>query len=360
MSKIIFRDLDFGLLVPVVILSVLSLVTLFSLNPLFFNEQLILFLLSVFIFIFISQSNLDILKFFSKHIYIFSLVIFSVVLILGIESRGAVRWIELFGLRIQFSEILKPFLAIVLASHLSNIKYFNFKEFLQVFILLAPLFFLIYLQPDLGNAIIYALVVICALLFAGFPFRYFLFVSVPFALAIPFLFQFLHDYQKQRILTFVNSSSDPLGTSYNVIQSVIAVGSGMISGKGIGQGTQSGLRFLPERQTDFIFATISEQLGFIGVAIVLFCFGFILYKIMKYIINTQNKFHRNFLAIFFFVIAVQLFVNIGMNMGIMPIVGITLPFVSYGGSSLVSNFIFLGLLTSISKAYKDRETLSIR
>lgn len=360
MNKNLFGDLDLGLLVPVLILSILSLVTLFSLNPLFFKGQLILFVLSLFIFLFFSQASLDLLRFFSKHIYIFSIIILSAVLLIGIESRGAVRWIEFFGLRIQFSEIVKPFLAISLASYISNLRLFSFREFINIFILLSPLFFLIYFQPDLGNAVIYAIVVALTLIFAGFPFRYFIFVSVPAFVSIPFLFQFLHDYQKQRLLTFINPTSDPLGTSYNVIQSTIAVGSGMIAGKGIGQGTQSGLRFLPERQTDFIFATISEQLGFIGVALVLFCFAFILYKILMYIINTQDNFHRIFLGVFFFVISVQFLVNVGMNMGIMPIVGVTLPFVSYGGSSLVSNFIFLGLLTSIGKAYKGREVLSIR
>lgn len=360
MNKQKLWDLDLGILIPVLILCILSLVTLFSLNPIFFRGQFLIFILSFIVFLFFSQSNLNILKIYSKHIYVLSIFILTLVLILGIESRGAVRWVEIFGLRIQFSEILKPFLAISLAGYLSNIKTFTLKEFIKVFLLFSPFFFLISFQPDLGNAVIYGIVIILTLLYIGFPIKHFLFGLVSFLAAVPFIFRFLHGYQKERILTFINPASDPLGTSYNVIQSVIAVGSGMILGKGIGQGTQSGLRFLPERQTDFIFATISEQLGFIGVIIVLSCFAYILYKILSYILNSDDIFQRTFLVITFLVISVQLFVNIGMNMGIMPIVGVTLPFISYGGSSLLSSFIFLGLLTSVSRTYKNKEVLSIR
>lgn len=160
-------------------------------------------------------------------------------------------------------------------------------------------------------------------------------------------------------MTFLDPSRDPLGTSYNVIQSVIAVGSGMIMGRGLGQGTQSGLRFLPERHTDFIFATISEQLGFIGTIIILVCFAFLLYRVFKIFLNSEEGFSKNFSAIVFFSFLIQIFVNIGMNVGIIPVVGVTLPFVSYGGSSLLSNFIFLGFLSSIVRSTKDKNVLEI-
>jgi rod shape determining protein RodA len=130
-------------------------------------------------------------------------------------------------------------------------------------------------------------------------------------------------------------------------------------GRGLGQGTQSGLRFLPERHTDFIFATISEQLGFIGTTIVLICFALILYRIFIIFLNSEGGFARNFSAIVFFSFLIQIFVNIGMNIGIIPIVGVTLPFVSYGGSSLLSNFIFLGLLSSVIKSTKNKNVLEI-
>jgi rod shape determining protein RodA len=134
----------------------------------------------------------------------------------------------------------------------------------------------------------------------------------------------------------------------------------MIFGKGLGQGTQSGLRFLPERHTDFIFASISEQLGFIGASIIVIAFAFLLYKIYTIFSSADDKFTKVFSAIVFFSFLIQIFVNIGMNLGMVPVVGVTLPFVSYGGSSLLSSFIFLGFLSSINKASKDNDVLEIR
>lgn len=360
MHKVLLRDVDLALVIPVCVLVLLSLVTLFSLNIIFLKGQLVLFIASFLIFLFLSQTNYKILKIYTKPIYIFSLFALLLVLILGIESRGAVRWVELFGFRLQFSEVLKPFLAISLAGYLSNIRNLDFKNFLSVFVFLSPIAGLIFFQPDLGNAIIYGLIVLLTLIYLGFPYKFFGLIFLPVILVAPIFWGFLHDYQKQRLLTFINPSSDPLGTSYNVIQSIIAVGSGMIMGQGIGQGSQSSLRFLPERQTDFIFATISEQLGLIGVIIILVCFGFLLYRILQIFLNTNDRFCKVFCVITFFTFLVQLFVNIGMNVGILPIVGVTLPFVSYGGSSLLSNFIFLAILNSIEKSAKDNKVLEIR
>lgn len=355
----IFQSVDWSLIIPVFVLVILSLVTLYSLNPIFFKGQLILLVLSLFVFLFFTQTDLKILSVYSKGFYIFSLISLAFVLILGIESRGAVRWVEFFGFRLQFSEFLKPLLAISLSSYLAKVDRFDFRNFLNVFVLLGPVFLLIFFQPDLGNALIYFIVVGLSAIYAGYAFKYFLGALMPFLLALPFIWRFLHEYQRERILTFLNPSADPLGKSYNVIQSIIAVGSGMIIGKGIGQGTQSSLRFLPERQTDFIFATISEQLGFIGVLIIIICFGFLLYRIMQIFFDSNDKFVKFFCVVTFFTFIVQIFVNIGMNLGILPIVGVTLPFVSYGGSSLLSNFIFLGLINSISKTYNKNKVIEI-
>ncbi len=353
-------NFDWQLVLPVIALVIVSLFTLFSLNPVFFKSQLVFLVVSFTAFLFFSQANYKILSFYAKPIYIISFFLFVLVFFIGFESRGSVRWIDIFGFRIQFSEVLKPFLAISLAGYLSEKKNFNFKSFLQIILLTLPLAGLIFIQPDLGDALIYVGVVVFTILYMGFPFRYFLGILAPAIISFPVFWSFLHDYQRQRILTYLNPGSDPLGTSYNAIQSVIAVGSGMFLGKGLGQGTQSGLRFLPERQTDFIFASISEQLGFIGSAILLVCFIILLYKIYTIFINSNDKFSRTFSAIVFFAFLIQIFVNVGMNIGIIPIVGVTLPFVSAGGSSLLSNFIFLGFLSSISKRERSREVLEIR
>lgn len=352
-------DIDLGLVVPIMILVALSLITLFSINFSLFRSQLTFFVVGLIAFLFFSRVNYSTLKLYAIPIYVVSVISFILVLALGIESRGSLRWFEIFGFRFQFSEILKPFLAISLSSYLASKENSSLKTFLSVFCLLFPIFFLIFMQPDLGNALIYLAVVVLTLLAFGLPMRFFIGMFFLLIISFPILFRFLHDYQKERIFTFLNPT-DTLGLSYNLIQSIIAVGSGMLFGRGLGLGTQSGLRFLPERHTDFLFATISESLGFVGASIVVLAFVFLLYRIIVISYNQEDLFCKLFGIIVFFFIFIQFFVNIGMNIGILPIVGITLPFASYGGSSLLSSFILVGLLSSISKKSVSSKSLEIK
>lgn len=352
--------IDWGLIIPVLVLMLLGLTTLLSVNINFFRNQLIYLLLSLILFFFISQMNYKTLQSFSIPIYIISVIFLLVVLIIGFESRGAVRWVDIFGLRIQFSEILKPMLSISFAAFLSQTETKSAKHYLISVLFLVPVMLLIISQPDLGNALIYGIVAFMVLLVYGFPLKWFGLTVLPLVLVSPIFWHFLHDYQKQRLLTFIHPTSDPLGTSYNVIQAVIAVGSGQLFGKGLSEGTQSSLRFLPERHTDFIFATLSEGLGFVGSIVVLIAFIVLLYKIYTIYKHADDSFGKVLASIAFCFLLVHFFVNIGMNLGLLPIVGVTLPFVSFGGSSLIANFIFLGLLSSISTAYKDRRVLEIR
>lgn len=358
MQRFNFSSIDRILMIAVAMVITFSLVTLFSIDRDLFRSQFTFLIISAIAFLIFTQLNYSILRYYSLQIYIASIIILALVLFLGIESRGSVRWFELFGFRIQFSEILKPFLALSLATQLTNLKTFSFRSFVVILALISPIAFLIFLQPDLGNSLIYIIVTFGVLLVYGFPFRFFLTSLLLWVTSLPFLWLILHDYQRQRVLTFLNPGRDPLGTSYNAIQAVIAVGSGMILGKGLGQGTQSGLRFLPEHHTDFIFATISEELGFLGSIITIFIFAFIFYRIFLIIKNTDDKFSRIFSVLVFLIIFAHFFINIGMNIGILPIVGVTLPFVSYGGSSLLSNFILLGLLFAVNKQ-KRQEVLEI-
>lgn len=352
--------IDWWLLVPVAILLSVSLVTLLSLNVSFFQNQLLSVLFALVAFFIFSQVNLRFIIQLKVPIYITAIVLLLITLILGFESRGAVRWIDFFGISLQFSEILKPFLAIAFAAILSDQQYPSFKSFLFMLMLIAPIFLLVYFQPDLGSALLYASAAFFALLVNGYPFRWFLYMAAPLIIALPFIWTLLHDYQRQRIITFINPQADPLGISYNSIQALIAVGSGAFLGKGLSEGTQSGLRFLPERQTDFIFATIAEGLGFVGAVIIVVALFFLCYRIFVIYMRTKDPFSRIFAAIAFSFILIPAFVNIGMNIGIMPIVGVTLPFVSFGGSSLLSNFIFLGILSAISTSKKYKEVLEIK
>lgn len=351
-------SIDWLLMIAVGLLLIFSLVTLFSIDVEIFKSQLIFTFVSIGVFFIFSQLNPSILKNYTIPIYIGSVILLIGVLFLGVESRGSVRWFTLFGVGIQFSELLKPFLAISIASYLSSLKSYSFKSFLTSLGFLAPIALLIFFQPDLGNALIYVFVTMGLLLIYGYPFKWFISGFFMWIASLPFLWLFLHDYQRQRVLTFINPSRDPLGTSYNAIQAVIAVGSGMFLGRGLGQGTQAQLRFLPERHTDFIFATISEELGFVGSVIIVIAFAFIFFRLYLIIKNSDDKFSKMFAITVFLVIFVHFFVNVGMNIGIVPIVGVTLPFVSYGGSSLLSNFILLGLLFALNKG-KRREVLEI-
>jgi len=343
--------IDLPLIIPVVILLSISLVTLFSIDISFFRNQLLFTFVGIIAFFIVSQIDYKSLEAFGLPLYIISVVILIFVLFLGFQSRGAVRWFTLWGFSIQFSEILKPLLAIALASFLS-IKQSRSKNVLFLTIgFLFPIVFLIYRQPDLGNAVIYVGSVIMTLIFFGFSFRWFALGVLGTLGLIPFIWQFLHQYQRERLLAFFHFVNEPLGISYNAIQSVIAVGSGALYGKGLGQGTQSVLHFLPERQTDFIFATLSEELGFIGGCMVIAAFVFFLYRLFVLFQKSNETFPKVFIASTFSLMLIQFFINIGMNIGMLPVVGVTLPFVSYGGSSLLSNAIFLGVVSSFEIWY---------
>ncbi len=353
--------IDWWLIAPALILVTISLTTLLSINFSYFQSQFIAFCIGSLAFIFFSRINLEFLKQLTVPIYIVSLILLGIIFVIGIESRGAMRWINIFGTSVQFSEIIKPFLAVAFASFLANTRYSKSKTFLLTLILLAPIFFLIALQPDLGSGLIFAFVALFVLLVYGFPLYLFGLAALPFLLASPLIWTLLlHDYQRQRILTLLHPTLDPLGTSYNSIQAIIAVGSGTFFGKGWFQGTQSSLRFLPERHTDFIFATLAEGIGFIGAAVVVLTFAFLCYRAYLIFKNAEDSFSRIFAASAFGFFLIQGAVNIGMNIGYLPVVGVTLPFVSFGGNSLVANFVFLGILAAISASQKKERVLEIR
>lgn len=352
--------IDLWLLAPVVVLTLIGLTTLASINPLYLRNQIISLAISIVFFLFVSQINASSLSVIKTPLYIVSIVLLFIVLIIGIESRGAVRWIELFGIRIQFSETLKPVLSLAFAAFISDKKNPTFRTLLFAIALLLPVIIMIYLQPDLGSALIYTAVFFLTLVVIGFPLHWFGIAALPATVLSPLFWTILHEYQRQRVLTFFQLNKDPLGTSYNSIQALIAVGSGMFSGKGLGEGTQSALRFLPERHTDFIFATISEGMGFIGGLIIILAFLFLLYRIYTIFINSSSLFEKSFLICCFLFLLIQFFLNIGMNIGLLPVAGVTMPFVSFGGSSLMSNFIFLGIASSISISLKKRNVLEIK
>ncbi len=352
--------IDWWLLAPVAVLLIISLVTLLSLNKSLFFSQFFTLIVGLVAFFFFSRIRVEALQRITLPIYFISILLLFIVLVIGFESHGAVRWVSVAGFPIQFSEVLKPFLALTLASYLSRQSTRSFRSLVTILVLLSPIFGLIAFQPDLGNALIYAGVVFLVLITCGYSLRWFGLLAVPFLMVSPIVWNLLHDYQQKRLLTFLNPTSDPLGASYNVIQAMIAVGSGMFLGKGLSQGTQSGLRFLPERHTDFIFATLSEGLGFVGAIIVLIAFVMLCLRIYSIFTHLDNNFAKIYASIVFAFFLVQFFVNIGMNLALLPVVGVTLPFVSFGGNSLLSNFIFLGILSSMVTTYSRHSVLEIK
>lgn len=355
-----FLLFDWYLIVPIIFLVLISLNILFSINPLFLRNQLFALSVSIVAFFIFSQIAYTDFRSFSLPLYISAVVLLIVVYILGFESRGAVRWLDIFGVSLQASEIAKPILTLAFAGFLAGRSGNSFKLLLTTLFFLLPVFVLIYLQPDLGNALVFVIVLVLSLLVFGVPIKWFVLGSLPFIVSAPSIWYRIHDYQRLRVLTFFNPLRDPDGSSYNLIQAIIAVGSGGVFGKGITEGTQSRLNFLPENHTDFIFASLAEKLGFVGSLFVVLLFVFIFFRIYQIFSRTKDIYGQMIVSCAFFFLLVQFFVNIGMNLGLVPIVGLTLPFVSYGGSSLLACFILVGILSSVSTRNRENSLIEIK
>jgi rod shape determining protein RodA len=289
-------------------------------------------------------------------LYILSLLILVAVFIFGKVSKGAQSWFSFLGVSFQPSDLVKLILIIVLAKYLSKrhkeIAYF--KHILVTFFYLCLPFILVVLQPDLGSALVLCSIWFGLLLFSGISRKHIFLVFgsslLIFLLAWGFLFK---PYQKARIINFVHPLSDIRGTGYNAHQSIIAVGSGGLSGKGIGYGTQSRLEFLPEYKTDFIFAAYSEEWGFIGSLSLLLLFFFLFSRLLYF----ASSSYSNFEALFTYGVVIwfitHTLVNIGMNVGVMPVTGIPLPFMSYGGTHLLIESIALGMCIGMFRYRKN-------
>lgn len=277
--------------------------------------------------------------------YIFIFILLMAVLVLGFETRGSLRWIPLGVFNVQPSEFAKPILILFLARFWSG-RLPSWQNIFKSLLYSAPFILLIFKQPDLGSALTIVSIWLGMLFAAQVSVKKLLILALVFTLIIPIGWSFLHDYQKERITSFLTPGSDPLGKGYNLIQSTIAVGSGEFLGRGLGRGTQSRLQFLPEFRTDFIFASIAEEMGFVGSVLILSLYLFLLAYFLRVAQRVNNSFNLlvtvGVLSMFLF----QVVVNIGMNVGLLPITGITLPLISYGGSSLIATFLSLGMVAS--------------
>lgn len=349
---------DSLLFLSLFILIALGLLILWSISsqdaaPFFsFKKQLVLLAISICAFFVISF--LDWRIFNSSQLILFlyslSLSLLVVVLFFGDKSSGVAGWFN-FGLfNFQPIEVAKLSLIIILAKYLSSrhLEIWQFRHLIiSGFFTFIPVA-LIASQPDLGGAMIFGAIWLGLVFISGIRFKQIVLLVIIFALIAGLSWSFLlKPYQQSRILSFIYPQEDPLGSGYNREQALIAIGSGRIFGRDLGWGSQTNLRFLPLAKTDFIFASLAESLGLFGVSILLICFLLIFYRLVIW----ANRFSYNFCKLFTIGFAIKLlietFVNIGMNLGLLPIVGIALPFISAGGSHLLMNFIGLGIINSM-------------
>ncbi len=292
-------------------------------------------------------------------IYGTALFFLFLVFVLGIVRLGAQRWLKFAWFNFQPSEFAKLAIIIFLARYfsaksvddtsLSSGKFGIFRGLILPFIFVAVPMFLIIEQPDLGSGLILLLVFVCLLYLTSVRLKYIFTFLVLLILPLPFFWHFLRDYQKQRLLVFLNPNIDPLGAGYTIIQSRIAIGSGGFFGRGWLSGSQSQLYFLPESHTDFIFATFSEQWGFLGSLLLISMYYLIIHQGFIIAQRTQDAFGRLLAYGISLLLAIQVFINIAMNMGLAPVVGLPLPLMSYGGSSVLITFIALGVLANIDR-----------
>ena len=316
----------------------------------YLKKEIMWIVLGTIIFIIISNINYKILFKYSKIFYYLMLVSLIGVYVIGHSSKGAARWISIFGFKLQPSEFAKILILIAISEMICQkfplgIK--NFKDVIRLFLPIALPIFLILKQPDLGTA----LIILFMFLFIVFIYELELkkfFILIVFLICLaPLFFMFLKGYQVARLLVFLNPQKFSHGQGWNIIQSKIAVGSGGLIGKGIFHGMQTKLKFLPEAHTDFIFAVLSEELGFIGILVVLSLFFYIIISLIKYGNKVEDIFGKLLLFGTAILIFCHTFINIGMVIGLLPVTGVPLPFLSYGGSSFLLMFILLGICQSV-------------
>lgn len=364
MNKIL--KLDWILLISVFLLLAIGLLSLYSLSlegneagVSNFEKQIIFVVLGLVLMFFFSFYDYRTFNSHSTQLYFAVIALLILVISLGTTIRGTTGWLGAGFFHIQPVEVAKIVLVIFLASFLSKKKTqlsVIVRTVSSVVLIFVPIF-LILRQPDFGSASIIIAVWVAMLLVSGLSKK-----NLALLFLIGFFFVssgwfFLKDYQKERLVNFVQPYENPRGSGYNVIQSIIAVGSGKMLGKGLGHGSQSQLNFLPEKHTDFIFATITEEMGFLGASVTLILFGVLLFRIKEAARRARDNFGYLLSIGILLVIFFQVLVNIGMNVGVMPVTGVPLPFLSYGGSSLVTLLISIGIIQNVYMRRADLDDL---
>ncbi len=353
------RSFDWSILVIALVLVSIGLASIYSIDlsrgedSHFFSTQFLAIMLGLIFFISAGILHVAFYRTSAKSVYLLSLALLVLVLIFGSTVRGTTGWFRVAGFSFQPAEFAKLGLVIFSAWWISKqARRFDRWQFILTsgFFTFLPVV-LIFLQPDLGSALVLCGIWFSLLFLVGTKKRFILFLTSVFLLVTLFGWFFLFkDYQKERLLTFVDPGRDPLGTGYNVTQSIIAIGSGQLLGKGLGFGSQSQLHFLPEAQTDFIFSVIAEELGFVGAFVVLLFYFLLLWRLFSIGKKCKDDFSTYLVLGVMLLFFIQIVVNIGGATGFLPVTGVTLPFLSYGGSSIIINFLLLGIAESVARS----------
>ncbi|HEX9502755.1 MAG TPA: rod shape-determining protein RodA [Patescibacteria group bacterium] len=349
-----FRYFDIYIFGSSLLLLVLGLLMIYSTtleSPVnLLTRQLVYAILGFFCMFALAFFDYRKLKSLTPILYVVIVAALVFVWFVGLQIRGSSRWIDLGIFRIQPAEFAKLVIVIIMAKFFdqSGEKLKDIRYVILCVLYVAIPAGLVLIEPDLGSALVIFFTWFAMLLFSKINKKHLAgLLLVGLVLSSFSWFFVIKDYQKTRIYTFINPSYDPKGAGYNVLQSIIAVGSGSITGRGVGRGLQSQLKFLPERQTDFIFASTAEELGLFGSTFIIGLFGVIFFRLIKATRHARDNFGMYLALGIFFMFLVQVVINIGMNTGLLPVTGIPLPFLSYGGSSLITTMLALGLVQSI-------------
>lgn len=355
------KRIDIILLISAIFLTGFGLISVYSctigdpfLLPVF-KKQIIWAISGIIFAIIIFFIDTKYLHKYANLIYILGFFGLLLVLLLGKHVYGAKRWLNIGPFVVQPSEFAKLANIIVLAKILSSARFTEKNELTQIFrafIVTGIYTYLIFKEPDLGTSLVFVINLFAILLASGIRIKYIVYIIGTLILSSPLFWFSLKEYQKFRILVFLNPNLDPLKAGYNVIQSKIAIGSGGLWGNGLFRGAQSKLQFIPKQHTDFIFSVIGEELGFIGALILLGLFALLIYRALKTAYFCEDKFDYLLIIGIVSMITFHMFVNIGMTTGSLPATGLPLPFISSGGSFMLTNWISIGILLNISSKIK--------
>ncbi|MGI6278711.1 MAG: FtsW/RodA/SpoVE family cell cycle protein [Patescibacteria group bacterium] len=345
------RRLNWLILAIALFLTILGLLTLSAIDKDVFVDQIVNVLVGWIFFLFLALFPYRTLKKIDWPIAIFSLFFLALPLLLGVIIRGASRWIEIGPLSLQPSELVKPLIVIFLS---------NQTNILISLLAIVPFFVLVFLQPDLGSSLILLSAWVGINSYQEKTRRYLIIITILGILLLPIIWTTLAPFQKERITSFLSPETDPLGSSYQSRQAIITAGSGKLIGRGLGLGPQSRLAFLPEQHNDLLFASFVEAFGFLGGASVIIAYLVLFWHLFSLSEKISDPFGKNFIIGTTLMLFFQTMVNIGMNLGLLPITGLNLPLFSYGGSSYLSTMISLGIVQAIFSQQRFTKTEELR